>query len=74
MDLTSFLNINYSRVMARIKKEKSDNQSVLDAVSELVQAVGTGFDKVDRRFDQVDKCLMNLRRLETIKRRLGIER
>ena len=42
------------------KEKKSDNQSVLDAISELAQAVGAGFDRVDKRFDRVDKRLADL--------------
>jgi len=76
--------------MAKPKGERKSNQSVLDAISELAQAVGAGFDKVDKRFDRVDKRLVDLqdqinrietyilqdhqRRLETIEHKLGIER
>lgn len=76
--------------MKQLNKEKSGNQSVLDAIEELAHAVGAGFDKVDTRFDRVDKRLDDLQdqitrietyilrdhqqRLETIERKLGIER
>jgi len=46
--------------MAKPKGERKGNQSVLDAISELAQAVGAGFDKVDKRFDRVDKRLVDL--------------
>ncbi|HEY4475514.1 MAG TPA: hypothetical protein VJB92_02205 [Candidatus Paceibacterota bacterium] len=76
--------------MAKPDREKINNQSVLDAISELALAVEAGFDKVDKRFDRVDKRLVDLqeqinrietyilqdhqRRLETIEHKLGIER
>lgn len=51
---------SYSGGMDNPKKKNKSDQSVLDAISELAQAVGLGFEKVDKRFDHVEKRLDDL--------------
>lgn len=71
-------------------KSTDPNHEVLKAISELAEAAGIRFDKVDERFDRVDAKLEDLqmqinrieayilrdheKRLETIERKLGIGR
>lgn len=71
-------------------KSRNENREVLNAINELAEATGAGFDKVYKRFDRVDARLDDLQaqinrietfilrdhqqRLETIERKLEIGR